>query len=168
MRAPHPGVRITALVALVLGAAACGPSIDLKQDLQVVDVTTGWFDAGIVSGGKNKLVPSITFVLKNASDHKVNSVQLNLSFWRKGGDGEFDSAFLQTAINSTGLAPGAQSAPITLRGSVGYTGDVGLTRAEMLQHSAFVDVTARLFVKRGSSVWIQLGEFPIERRLLTR
>jgi hypothetical protein len=165
MRARHSGVRLTALVALLLGTAACGPPIDLKQDLQVADTSTGWFDAGIVDG-KNKLVPSITFVLKNASDHEVNSVQLNLAFWRKGEDGEFDDAFLQTAIDSTGLAPGAQSAPITLRGSVGYTGEQ--PRLEMLQHSAFVDVTARLFVKRGSSVWIQLGEFPIERRLLTR
>jgi hypothetical protein len=165
MRARHPGVRLTALVALVLGAAACGPSIDLRKDLQVVDVSTGWFDAGIVAG-KNKLVPSITFVLKNASDHKVNSVQLNLSFWRKGEDGEFDSAFLQTAIDSTGLAPGAQSAPITLRGSVGYTGEQ--PRLEMLEHRLFVDATARLTIKRGSSLWVQLGEFPIERRLLTR
>lgn len=165
MRARLHGVRLTALVALVLGAVACGPSIDLRQDLQVVDVSTGWFDAGIVDG-KNKLVPSITFVLKNASDHKVNSVQLTLAFWRKGEDGEFDDAFLQTAINATGLAPGAQSAPITLRGSVGYTGEQ--PRLEMLQHSSFVDVTARMFVKRGSSRWIPLGEFRIERQLLTR
>jgi hypothetical protein len=165
MRARHSGVRLAAVVALVLGAAACGPSVDLRQDLQVADVLTGWFDAGIVDG-KNKLVPSITFALKNASDHKVNSVQLNLAFWRKGEDGEFDDAFLQSAINSTGLGPGEQTAPITLRGSVGYTGEQ--PRLEMLQHSQFQDVTARLFVKHGSSVWIPLGEFPIERRLLTR
>ncbi len=165
MRARHPGVRLTALAAIALAAAACGPSIDLKQDLQVVDASTGWFDAGIVDG-KNKLIPSFTFVLKNASDHKVNSVQLNLAFWRKGEDGEFDDAFLQTAIDSTGLAPGAQTPAITLRGTVGYTGEQ--PRVEMLEHRLFVDVTARLFVKRGSSLWVQLGEFPIERRLLTR
>ena len=165
MHARHPGVRITALVALVLGAATCGPSIDLRQDLQVADTATGWFDAGIV-GGKNKLVPSISLVLKNASDHEVNSVQLNLAFWRKGEDGEFDGAFLATAIDRTGLATGAQTPTITLRGSVGYTGEQ--PRAEMLQHRLFVDVTARLFVKRGSSPWVLLGEFPIERRLLTR
>lgn len=161
MRAP----RLAALLALVLATAACGPEVDLRQDLQVADVSTGWFDAGIVDG-KNKLVPSITFSLKNGSDHTVNSVQLNLAFWRKGEDGEFDDAFLQSAIDATGLAPGEQSAPITLRGSVGYTGEQ--PRLEMLQHSAFVDVTARLFVKRGSSSWVPLGEFPIERRLLTR
>jgi hypothetical protein len=166
MRARHSGVRIAALAAIVLWAVACGPSIDLKQDLQVADVRTGWFDAGIVVGGKNKLVPSISFVLRNASEHEVNSVQLNLAFWRKGEDGEFDGAFLATAIDRTGLAPGEQTPTITLRGSVGYTGEQ--PRAEMLQHRLFVDVTARLFVKRGSSPWVLLGEFPIERRLLTR
>jgi hypothetical protein len=165
VRARSHDVRLAAVVILALGSAACGPAIDLKQDLQVTGVSTGWFDAGIV-GGKNKLIPSITFVLTNASDHRVNSVQLNLAFWRKGEDGEFDDAFLQTAIDSTGLAPGAETAPITLRGSVGYTGEQ--PRLEMLEHRLFVDVTARLFVKRGSQQWTLLGEFPIERVLLTR
>ena len=49
----------------VCSSAACTQEVDLKQALQVTDVTTGWFDAGIVDG-KNKLVPSITFRLRNS------------------------------------------------------------------------------------------------------
>lgn len=156
---------MAASVAVVLWTSGCGPAVDLKKDLQVVEVTTGWFDAGIIEG-KNKLVPTISFILKNASDHPVTSVQINLAFWRTGEDGEFDGAFLASAIDRRGLAPGAQTPRITLRGTVGYTGDQ--PRAEMLQHRLFKDATARLFCKRGSSQWVLLGEFPIERRLVTR
>jgi len=162
----HPGTALTTLsIVAMLSGSGCGPSVDPKRDLQVVDVTTGWFDAGLVDG-KNKLVPSITFALKNVSDHPVASVQLMLGFQRKGEDGDFDEAFLAGAIDSTGVAAGAQTPAITLRGKVGYTSEE--PRAAMLQHRLFVDATAKLFAKSGSAQWTPLGEFPVERRLLTR
>lgn len=151
--------------AVSLAAASCGPPVDLAKDLQVAEVGTGWFDAGIVAG-KNKLVPSVSFVLKNTSDHPVTSVQLNIAYWRTGDDGEWDDMYVANAIDQNGLTAGAQTATITARGKVGYTGEQ--PRAEMLQHQSFVDATARIFAKRGSSQWVKLGEFPIERRLLIR
>lgn len=150
-------------VAATLWGAACSAPVDLSKDLQVADVNTGWFDAGIV-GGKNKLVPSISFVLKNRSDRPITSVQLNVAYWRAGDDGEWDDMYLADAIDYDGLVSGAQTATITARGKVGYTGEQ--PRAEMLQHRSFVDASARIFAKRGSSQWVKLGEFPIERRLL--
>ena len=54
------------IVLLALAGTACGPNIDLKASLQVADVSTGWADLGVVNG-QNKIVPSITFTLKNAS-----------------------------------------------------------------------------------------------------
>jgi len=36
--------------AAVLIAPACAPPVDLAKNLQVVDVSTAWFDAGIVNG----------------------------------------------------------------------------------------------------------------------
>ena len=66
---------------LVAGSISCGPRVDLKQALQVTDVSTGWFDAGIVDG-KNKLVPSI-FVPQARKNRRVPSarrVQLNHHF----------------------------------------------------------------------------------------
>ena len=47
-------------------APACGPTVDLTKGLEVEIVTSGWFDVGIVNG-QNKLVPSVTFTLKNLS-----------------------------------------------------------------------------------------------------
>ena len=159
---------LSVTAAVLPWASACGPSVDLKRDLQVVDVTSGWLDAGVVAGGKNKLVPTISFAFKNTSSHPVSSVQINLSFWRKGEEGEFDDAFVTSALGTERLNAGEVSKTFVLSGKVGYTGDPGLTRAEMLQHSQFHDATAKLFVNGGSSQWAQLGEFPIERRLIVR
>ena len=68
---------LAAVLASVLFVSACGgPPVDLKQGLQIDIVATGWYDAGIVDG-KNKLVPSITFKLKNVSDQKLPMLQVN-------------------------------------------------------------------------------------------
>ena len=68
------------LVAIALLAfTACSEPPDLKASLQVTDVASGWFDAGIVDG-KNKLVPSVTFRLKNVSTAEIPYVSLNIIF----------------------------------------------------------------------------------------
>jgi hypothetical protein len=152
------------LVATVL-SAACSTPFDVKAGLQVRNVTTGWYDAGIVEGGKNKLVPSITFSLANVANEPVSRVQLNANFWVAGDDGELDSALVQ-AVPAEALAPGAETRPITIRAKVGYTGEQ--PRAEMLEHGQFRDFSVKIFAKHGPSQWILLGEFPIERQLLTQ
>jgi hypothetical protein len=37
----------------------------------------------------------------------------------------------------------------------------------MLSHSQFRDAKVEVFGKHGSAQWVRLGEYPIERRLLT-
>ena len=49
------------LLAASLATASCSAGADVGKALQVIDVSTGWFDAGIVNG-QNKLVPSVTFM----------------------------------------------------------------------------------------------------------
>ena len=68
------------LSAAVVSAAACGPAVDLTKGLEVAIVSSGWYDAGIVNG-QNKLVPSITFTVTNAS----NVVSLKLRLLRDDG-----------------------------------------------------------------------------------
>ncbi len=163
MRVPSGARRWAAMAAM--GAAVlsldCGPRVDVKQALQITEVTTGWFDAGIVEG-KNKLVPSIAFRLKNAAAQQVGSVQLNIVFvvppdWE-------DDTFLR-GIGSSGLPPGGASDRFVVRAKHGYTGEQ--PRAEMLQNSRFQDARVRIQVKHASNQWVQLAEFPIERQLLT-
>jgi hypothetical protein len=163
MRAPSHARRLAAVAAAVAvaGSISCGPRVDVKQALQVTEVTTGWFDAGIVDG-KNKLVPSIAFRLKNAAAQQVGSVQLNIIFvvppdWE-------DDTYLR-GIGSSGLPPGQASDRFVVRAKHGYTGEQ--PRAEMLQNSRFQDARVRIQVKHASNQWVQLAEFPVERQLLT-
>jgi len=160
MRASAPAV-----LFLLLVCAGCSPTVDLATSLQVQDYSTGWFDLGIVNG-QNKLVPSITFSLKNNSNQKLTTLQVNALFRRVSEKDEWGSGFL-TAVGSGGLAPGSTTAPLTIRSQLGYTGSEQ-SREDMLRNSHFVDANVELFAKYGSAQWKRIGQFPVTRRLLTK
>lgn len=150
------------LTAAALWSGACSRPVDLKQVLQVTDVTTGWFDAGIVAG-KNKLVPSVTFRVKKPADVDLSGLSLNMVF-KPEGDAEGDDVFVQQVefVNAT------ETAPITVRSQYGFTGDPPQTRLEMLKHSQFRDATVQIFAKQSSSQWIELHRAKVARQLLTQ
>jgi len=126
---------------------------------------TGWFDAGIVNG-QNKLVPTVIFTLKNLSDQKLVTLQINAIFRRVNENDEWGSAFMPI-VGSEGLPPGATTQPLTAKSQLGYTG-TGQSRQEMLENSHFVDAKVELFAKYGSRQWARIGTYPITRRLLTK
>lgn len=144
-----------------LGGAACGPSVDLKQAVQVTDVSSGWFDAG-VQNGKNKLVPSVTFKLKKNGDVKLSSVSLNLTYSIVGSQDHADDVYVQNVPFA-----GSETAPIVVRTQWGYTADPPQTRAQMLENSHFSDVEVKIFAKQSSSQWVELQRVKIARQLLT-
>lgn len=146
------------VLLLVAGVAGCSEPVDLKTAVEVTDVTAGWFDAGVVNG-QNKLVPSVTFRLRKKADVELSSVSLNLLFKRQGEDAPYDEVFLQRA------APDGE--PITVRAETGYTADPPQSRADMLQHSAFRDVSVQIFAKQSSAQWVELGTVTVPRRVLT-
>jgi hypothetical protein len=151
-------------VLLAVTAAACAPDVDLRKGLQILDVSTGWFDAGIVNG-QNKLVPTISFKLKNVSEQKLTVIQVNVLFKRINDPAEWGSGFL-TVVGSKGLEPGATTEMLMVKSNLGYTGS-DQTRQEMLQNSHFVDARAEFSAKYGSVQWARLAEFPITRTLIT-
>ena len=152
------------LIALVV-CAGCTPPVDLTTGLQIKDVSTGWFDAGIVNG-QNKLVPTITFTVKNVSDQKLVALQINAVFRRVTEKDEWGAGFLMVS-GSEGLAPGAEARMLTIRSQLGYTGS-DQTREDMLKNSLFVDAEVELFAKYASEQWKRVGEYVISRRLLTK
>jgi hypothetical protein len=152
------------LCLLTLAVSGCAPEVDLSANLEVLDVGSGWHDAGIVDG-KNKLVPSITFKLKNNSDQTLSSLQVNALFRRVSEGEEWGSAFLPI-VGSEGLAPGATTNPVTANSSLGYTGTE--PRADMLKNEYFVDAKVELFAKYASAQWKKIGEYPITRQLLAQ
>ena len=155
--------RLLIVLSGVLLCAGCGPTIDLAQGLKVDIVTTGWYDMGIVNG-QNKLVPMVTFRLKNVSERRLGALELNALFRRVEAKDEWGSGFL-VVNGSTGIQAGATSDPITIKSNLGYTGS-DQSRQEMLANSHFVDAKVELFGKYGSAQWTKIGEYPIERKLI--
>jgi hypothetical protein len=165
-------VRISRLAALVILAGAVlasgcvGRRIDLAAALEMIDINSGWYDAGIVDRTKNKLVPTISFRLRNKAAEQIPGVvQLNAVFRRVGEGEEWGSAFVR-AVDSRGLEAGAVTEPIVLRSTLGYTGEE--PRSQLLENRLFVDAQVQVFAKHGSSQWTSLGDHKIQRQLLTR
>jgi hypothetical protein len=160
------GVRCLFLfLSFVVALSACGPKVDLTKGLQIEVVNSGWYDAGIVKG-QNKLVPMIAIRLKNVSDQKLTTLQINALFRRVTEQDEWGTVFI-TAAGSEGLAPRATTGVLTIKSQLGYTG-ADQSRQEMLHNSHFVDAKVDLFAKYASTQWARIGEFPIKRELITR
>jgi hypothetical protein len=147
----------------VLVAAGC-QAREVEKDLQITDVRTGWYDAGIMDDGKNKLVPSASFRLKNVSPEDIASVQLNAVFRRAGEQESWGEHFIN-AIDRAGLASGATGNALVLRSPLGYTGTE--PRLQMLQNRQFVDARVEIYGKHGSRTWVKMAEYQIDRQLLT-
>ena len=164
MRAPARGLIL--FVSLALLAAGCGgPAVDLKQGLKIDVVDTGWFDAGIVEG-KNKLVPTVSFTVRNVSDQKLVSLQMMASFFRVSDTSSEWGNNLLNVAGSEGLAPGATTPPLTIKSPLGYTGTD--PRADMLKNAIFVDAMVKLVAKYAATQWTHIREVPIERKLVTQ
>ena len=157
--------RLPALALVLLVSISCGSSTDAVAALEPLDVMTGWFDDGIIEGGKNKLVPSVTLKLRNKSSDPLRSVQINAIF-RRVGEPEMWGEYFGWAIPREPLPAGAQTNLLVMRSTLGYTGTQ--PRMQLLQNKDFVDVKVEIYLKRGSKVWAKLAEYPIQRQLLTR
>ena len=155
-------MKLRIALAAALLSTACAPNVDLTSGLTVESVSTGWADAGHLDS-HNRIVPSVSFRLKNVTDQKLRTLQINALFRRVNEQQEWGSGF-KAATGSEGLAPGAETQTITVKSSIGYTGTDGTQ--ELLTNSEFIDARVELFAKNGSSNWTRIGEYAVSRRLL--
>lgn len=155
--------RLLPVLAFVALASAC-TKVNPIEVLEPTDVVTGWYDDGILAGGKNKLVPQVQLKLRNKSQAPIDGVQINAIF-RRVTEKEMWGENYGWAVRKDALAPGQSTDAIVLRSQLGYTGEQ--PRMQILQHSAFIDAKVEIYLKKGSQVWAKLGEFPIERQLIT-
>lgn len=154
---------LSLVLLALLSLAGCTRQVDVTRALAITDVRTGWFDAGI-NNGQNKLVPSVAFTLRNVDEGVVGGVQINAIFKRVGENDGWGEHYVQ-AIDRDGIQPGAASKEIVLRSNLGYTGTE--SRVQMLRHAQFVDARVEIFGKQGRGGWVKIGEYNIERQLLT-
>ena len=160
------------VVSAVLTAGCSGP-IDLKQVLQITDISGGYHDAGIVDG-RNKLVPRVTFLIKKSTDDSIRPLSLNVVFKKLPRPGtavppgspteeDWDEVFVQNVPFE-----GNQTAPVTIETKAGYTGDPPQSRADILKHSLFQDVRVHIFAKHSASQWVEVATFDIPRQVLAQ
>ena len=157
---------LSAVIVAVMFSVSCGASVDAVASLEPINVVTGWYDDGIIQGGKNKLVPSVSLKLRNKSDKELKSIQINAIF-RRVGEKEMWGEYFGWAIpRYKPLGPSAETSTLVMRSTLGYTGDQ--PRMQMLQNHEFVDAKVEIYLKQGSKVLAKLAEYPIQRQLLTR
>ena len=152
-------------VVLMVAAAACRRTVDLVAGLRVDDISTGWVDAG-PANGLNKLVPTVSFTLKNVSQDTLPLLQVNAVFRRTGESNTEWGARFAPVAGPQGLGPGESTRPLMLSSDLGYTGEDA--PADILRNSHFVDSDVDVFAKYGSTQWVRLGRFPVSRQLLAR
>ena len=102
-------IRAAALSSITLAALlsiSCGASTDAVAALEPVDVVTGWYDDGIIEGGKNKLVPSVSMRLRNKSDEELKSIQIN-AFFRRVGEQEMWGEYFGGQFHARSRSPPA-------------------------------------------------------------
>jgi hypothetical protein len=161
-------LRLVVLPLALLACASCSSFVDVKSALEVTDASGGWYDAGIVEG-KNKIVPQVSFRLRKKNDADIGSISLNVVFRHPPAPGdnteeEWDEVFLQKAE----FSDGNQTPILTVRTEKGYTGDPPQSRMDILNHSQFKDVRARIFAKHSSTQWVEIGMIDVQRQLLVR
>jgi len=158
----RPDRRLFVLAVTLLLAAGGGRSATVPEAIEVFDVKTGYDDGGHASG-QNRLLPTIAFKVRNKAGRLIHSVQFNAVF-RVIGDPEELGAQLIQGIGYSGLPPGQEAGPFTLRSMFGYSGEQA--RIEMFQHANFQDVQVQLFAKQGGNQWVKLSDLVVERQLL--
>jgi hypothetical protein len=156
---------VIAVVALSLGAAGCrSPEIDLAKTIKVGDLTTGWFDVGVVDG-QNKLVPSASFTVTNTGSEKLGGLQI-FAVFRFIGESEELGSGLVVLHGADALGPSATSKPLSMRANWGFSSVE--PRAQMLMHSQFKDARVEIFAKFGPKPFVKIGEAQVARQLLTK
>jgi hypothetical protein len=154
-----------AALTLAVAAAGCGaPEVDVAKVVKMGEMTSGWFDVGIVDG-QNKLVPSASFTVVNSGTEKLSGLQVFAVFRFLGETEELGSGLVVLRGNDA-LAPGAVSKPITMRANWGFSGLQ--PRSEMLTHSQFKDARVEVYAKLGPKPFAKIGEAQIARQLLTK
>lgn len=167
MLARHFAGKAIILTLLAIVCASCGSQVDVKEALEVADAQGGWYDAGIVEG-KNKIVPTVSFRLRKKQDVNLDGVALNVVFRHPAPAGSTEEDWDEVFLQNASFSEGQQTPVLTVRTEKGYTGDPPQTRLEIMKHSEFRDVHARIYAKASSTQWVDIGTITVPRQLITR
>jgi len=171
MLARYSVYRWLCVLAVAVLPAACTSTVDVKQALELAEPSGGWYDAGIVDG-KNRIVPTVSFRVRKKADADIDAIALNVVFRHPPAPGattedDWGEVFVQTARFSDNNE--TETPLLTVRtNDQGYTGEPPQSRMDLFQNSHFRDVRARVFVRQGSTQWVEVGLIELPRQLITR
>ena len=154
--------RLFLSLPLLLLTVACAGPPKADEALEVYELKTGYDDGG-VDAGQNRLLPTVSFKLRNKASRSINSVQVNAVF-RVLEDPEELGSQSVWAIDYKGLESGQSVGPFVMRSRFGYSGEQA--RVDMFQHEGFKDVVVQVFAKQGGNQWVKLTEQVVERQLI--
>ncbi len=170
---PEPGGRrarsalrllFVRVLPFVLVASSCSEPIDFTQAVEMTDVSSGWYDAGVVNG-RNKIVPSVTLRFRNKTSAELDRISVNALFRAADGkESELDNDVFVQRVEFEG----DRTPLVTLRPQNGYTAEPPQSRADMLKHSEFRDMRVQILVKQGSTQWTNIGWVDVKRQLITQ
>jgi anti-sigma factor RsiW len=144
-------------MAAGLTACAGGSLADLRANVS----GSGWSAAARTASG-TRYVPVVQVTIANAGHVSVDDVDVFLSFWQAGADGENDTQQI-AASQTRDIAAGASTAPLVVRSGVGY--DLAGDATDLFSHSQFRDWTVKIYARRAGRL-VPLGDFPIARRMV--
>ena len=153
-----------AVIGFLAYSMTAWPHVDLASSVRVEDVSGGWLETDAADGA-TRLLPIVSFQLRNVSSAPLASVQVNVMFRRMRDQAAWSDVF-RRAVTSSALASGTSTDAIVVRAPVGYTSDEAAT--QLLSHSRFVDTAVAIYARHGSDGWTYLGEFQLPRQIVDR
>ena len=149
----------------VLVTAGCARTRDVEKDLKLIDVQTGWYDAGIVEAARTSWCRASRSSWRTSRTRRSTACRSTPS----------SAAPTRTRRGaSTSSAPSAPTGSTPARRAARWSCAPRLatpareSRAQMLQNQRVRRRQGRVFGKHGSRTWVKLGEYTVERQLLTR
>jgi hypothetical protein len=151
---------VVCTLALATGTAACAGGSNLA-DLRAEVTSSGWSTAG-GDLGSTRYVPVVQFTIANTGPAAIDNVDVFLSFWPAGADGEKDVQQV-AAMHTRDLRAGGSTPALVIRSAVGY--NLPGESADLFANSSFRDWTVKIYARRGGRI-VALGDFRVARRLV--
>lgn len=153
--------RVTPFLAMLLVSlltfTACSTP-DPKTLLKVTDVETYWvLDPSRTQ--KRFLAPAVRFRVENISSKTLIAVDATAAFIREGSTEPWGSGFFRLTEGRKRLAPGAKVL-VTISSDARYSMEGAPETA--FTNPTFKPVDAKIFLRVGSSVWVQVGRTTVE------
>jgi hypothetical protein len=149
------------VLVIGLSMAACRPP-DPRAELELVEVETYWIvDAPVAE--TQYIAPAVRVTVRNRGSKPRRSIEVRAGFRLKGEAENWGQGDSQR-LTPTGreMAPG-QTATVVLRNDTRYKSPG--PPESMFTHEQFRDTIVLLYLRVGSSGWVQFTEVPVERRI---